>query len=374
MDDDNFGVRWTGVLQPGQTGVYQLGFIGTCNTKLYLDDSIIAKTIYHFRDEYGDPRLRKSIPIKLEAGKKYKLKVEASETFADAQVQLVWAAPKPNLHTEAIDAAKQADVVVMCMGLTARMEGEEMDIQIDGFRGGDRTKIGLPAVQEQLIKDIQALGKPVVLVLLNGSALAINWENTNVPAILEAWYPGQASGQAIADVLFGDYNPGGRLPVTFYKSEADLPAFTDYNLTTQTYRYFKKDPLYPFGYGLSYSTFEYANTKIDANQKAGQPVKLSVDIKNTGNMAGDEVAQVYVSGQNTTGLVRSLRGFKRIHLNAGETKTVDFIISPEAFSFINDKNEKVVVPGQYEITVGGGQPDVKVKTSSNVLKNSIMVQ
>ena len=188
------------------------------------------------------PRLRKSVPIKLEAGKKYKFKVEASETFADAQVQLVWAAPKPNLKNEAIEIAKQADVVVMCMGITPRMEGEEMDVQIEGFRGGDRTKLDLPAIQEQLIKDIKALGKPVVLVLLNGSALAINWADANIPAIIEAWYPGQAAGQAIADVLFGDYNPAGRLPVTFYKSEKDLPAFTDYIMTTQTYRYFKGEP------------------------------------------------------------------------------------------------------------------------------------
>lgn len=376
MDDDNFGVRWTGVLQPDQSGVYQLGVISTSNTKLYLDDSIIAKTVYHFRDEYGDPRLRKSVPIKLEAGKKYKLKVEASETFADAQVQLVWAAPKPDLRKEALDAAKQADVVVMCMGLTPRMEGEEMDTQADGFRGGDRTKISLPAVQEQLIKDVKALGKPVVLVLLNGSALAVNWANDNVPAILEAWYPGQAAGRAIADVLFGDYNPGGKLPVTFYKSENDLPSFSDYNVTTQTYRYFKGDPLYPFGYGLSYTTFQYDNLKVDADQKGGEPVKLSVNVKNTGSLAGDEVVQVYVSGKSSTGHapLRSLRAFKRIHLQPGEAKTVDLVISPDAFSFMNEKNEKAVAPGQYEIAAGGGQPDVKLKTNSNVLKSMVNIR
>ena len=297
MNDDDFSVRWTGILQPDQSGVYQLGFISTCNTKLYLDDSVVAKTVYHFRDEYGDPRLRKSVPIKLEAGKQYKIKIEASETFADAQVQLVWAAPKPNLKNEAIEVAKQADVVIMCMGLTPRMEGEEMDVQIEGFRGGDRTKIDLPGVQEQLIKDIKALGKPVVLVLLNGSALAINWADGNIPAIVETWYPGQAAGQAIADVLFGDYNPGGRLPVTFYKSEKDLPAFTDYNITTQTYRYFRGEPLYPFGYGLSYTSFAYENLKINNEYKAGETIELSVDVKNTGSMGGDEVVQVYVSAK-----------------------------------------------------------------------------
>jgi beta-glucosidase len=369
MDDDNFGVRWTGFLQPDQTGVYQLGFIGTCNTKLFLDDSLIAKTVYHFRDEYGDPRLRKSVPIKLEAGKKYRIKVEASETFADAQVQLVWAAPKPNLKKEAIEIAKQADVIIMCMGITPRMEGEEMDVQIDGFRGGDRTNLNLPAIQEQLIKDIKALGKPVVLVLLNGSALAINWEDDNIPAIIETWYGGQAAGQAIADVLFGDYNPAGRLPVTFYKSEKDLPAFTDYIMTTQTYRYFKGEPLYPFGYGLSYTTFGYDNLKINDQYKTGETIQLSADVKNTGTMSGDEVVQLYVSAKNANakGPVRSLKGFKRVHLNAGEKQTVNFVLPSSAFITVNDKNERIILPGKYEISIGGGQPGVKTKHQTSAV-------
>jgi beta-glucosidase len=227
-----------------------------------------------------------------------------------------------------------------------------------------------------LIKDIKALGKPVVLVLLNGSALAINWENANVPAILEAWYPGQAAGRAIADVLFGDYNPGGRLPVTFYKSEKDLPAFTDYALTSQTYRYFKGDPLYPFGFGLSYTNFEYSNLKLDGELKGGQEVKLSVDIKNMGAVDGDEVAQVYTAGQNLPGHLplRSLKAFRRIHLKAGETRKVDLVIPADAFLFLNEKNEKTVVPGNYVISIGGGQPDVKLKTSSNVLKQTVNIK
>ncbi len=222
MNDDDFGVRWTGYIKPGKTGNYQIGIITTCKVDLYLNDSIIANTKYHFRDEYGDPRLSKSNSIYLEAGKRYKLKVEAGETYGDAQVQLVWAVPKDNpkeeLKKKALEIAKQADAVIMCLGLTARLEGEEMDIEIDGFDRGDRTRLDLPQVQEELIKEIAGLGKPVVLVLLNGSALAVNWEEENIPAIVEAWYPGQAAGTAIADVIFGDYNPGGRLPVTFYKS------------------------------------------------------------------------------------------------------------------------------------------------------------
>jgi beta-glucosidase len=366
LDDDNFSVRWTGELVPDKTAVYQLGFISTCNTRLYLNDSIITKTIYHFRDEYGDPRLRKSNQMRLEAGKKYKIMLEIAESYADAQIQLLWARPQPELKKEALEVAKQADVIVMCMGLTARMEGEEMDVKIDGFRGGDRTKIELPSTQVDLIKSIHALGKPVVLVLLNGSALAVNWEDKNIPAILEAWYPGQASGQAIADVLFGDYNPAGRLPVTFYKSLNDLPKFVDYNITKQTYRYFKGEPLYPFGYGLSYTTFDYDQLAVKDQSSLTDSVKVSVNIKNTGEMDGEEVVQLYVSNKNKTNVpvpLRELKAFKRIELKKGESQTVEFTLAPQAFSYITDKNERAVVPGNFELAIGGGQPGTKgIKT------------
>jgi beta-glucosidase len=357
MNDDAFSVRWSGEIHPDLTGTYQLGVISTCNTKLYINDSLVAKTVYHFRDEYGDPRLRKSVPMTLEAGKKYKVVVEAIETFADAQVQLVWAAPKPDLKKKALEVARQANVVIMCMGITPRMEGEEMDVQIDGFRGGDRTRIDLPEVQQQLIKEIQALGKPVVLVLLNGSALAVNWENDNIPAIVEAWYPGQAAGQAIADVLFGDYNPAGRLPVTFYKSLEDLPPFDEYKISNQTYRYYTGNPLYPFGYGLSYSTFEYSDLSIN---KTNLPnvVEVSAVVKNTGRFAGDEVTQLYLSEKRDPGnLLRSLAAFRRTHLEPGESQKV-------TFTFSNDQ----ILPGKVEVSIGGGQPDIKNKTTSNVLK------
>ncbi len=378
MDDDNFGVRWTGELKPEQSGMYQLGFITTCKVRLYLNDSVMANTTYHFRDEFGDPRLRKSAPIYLEAGKKYPIMVEVGESYADAQVQLVWSKPRPNpkqdLKKQALEIARQAEVVVMCMGLSARLEGEEMDIEVEGFRGGDRTRLDLPIVQQELIKDIHAIGKPIVLVLLNGSALAINWEKKHIPAIIEAWYPGQAAGQAIADVIFGDYNPAGRLPVTFYKSIKNLPAFEEYQMKGQTYRYFKGKPLYPFGYGLSYTSFKYNNLKVAEKYKVGDAVKISVDLKNIGKLAGDEVVQVYLSSLNSpvAAPIRSLKGFKRIHLLPGEVKTVEFSISPDAFSFINEKNERVILPGQFEISAGGGQPESDVgKKDSKVLKARI---
>jgi len=358
MDDDNFSVRWSGEIKPDRSGLYQLGTISTCNTKLFLNDSLVAKTKYHFRDEYGDPRLRKSNALKLEAGKRYKIVVEAIESFADAQVQLVWATPKPELKKQALEIAKQADVVVMCMGITPRMEGEEMDVKIDGFIGGDRTRLDLPELQQQLIKEIQALGKPVILVLLNGSALAVNWESKNINAIIEAWYPGQAAGQAIADVLFGDYNPGGRLPVTFYKSVNDLPPFDQYKLSAQTYRYFKGEPLYPFGFGLSYTSFAYENLKIKNEFKVGDSVHVSVKVKNTGKVAGDEVAQLYLANQNKSidRVIHSLKGFKRVHLNPGESTTLEFILRPNDFSVFNRKNEREILPGKFEIFLGGGQP------------------
>lgn len=375
MNDDDFGVRWTAEIRPAMSGEYQLGFIGTCNTQLYLGDSLIAKTSYHFRNEYGDPRLRKSDPIYLEAGKSYPIRVDAGESYADAQVQLVWAAPKPNLKAEAIAAARQADVVIMCMGLTARMEGEEMDIQIDGFRGGDRTRLDLPRVQQDLIKDIQALGKPVVLVLLNGSALAINWEKEHIPAILEAWYPGQASGTAIADILFGDYNPAGRLPVTFYHSVEELPPFEQYTLTTQTYRYFDREPLYPFGYGLSYTTFSYSDLAVAEESKAGEPLKVSVAVTNTGNRDGEEVVQLYLTHVDAPARSprKSLKGFRRLMLKAGEAQTVTFELPAEAFYTIDASDRRVIAPGTVEIALGGGQPDVAA-TTSNILMARVQLK
>lgn len=364
MDDDGFSVRWTGQIRPAVSGTYQLGVISTCNAKLYLNDSLVARTVYHFRDEYGDPRLRKSVPMELEAGKSYKIVVDAIETFADAQVQLVWAAPKPALKKQALDVARQADVVIMCMGITPRMEGEEMDVMIDGFRGGDRTRIDLPEVQQELIREVQALGKPVVLVLLNGSALAVNWENDHVPAIVEAWYPGQAAGQAIADVLFGDYNPAGRLPVTFYKSVADLPPFTEYAISNQTYRYYKGEPLYPFGFGLSYTTFAYSEAAAKKTD-AGDSIRVSARIQNTGTYAGDEVVQVYAALRGTGNAkvpLRSLVAYQRLHLQPGESQAVAFTVAVPRPHADGLKVESL------EISIGGGQPDVGQRATSNVQK------
>lgn len=294
-----------------------------------------------------------------------------------------WASGMPDqrsaveLKAEAMEVARRANIIIMCMGITPRLEGEEMKVNVDGFRGGDRTRIDLPDVQQELIKEIHALGKPVVLVLLNGSAIAISWEKENIPAIIETWYGGQAAGHALADVIFGDYNPGGRLPVTFYKSVNDLPPFEDYKMENRTYKYFKDEPLYPFGYGLSYTSFKYGKLKVKKSLTAGDAAEVSVNVKNTGKMAGDEVIQVYISGQNSQYPVpiRSLRAFRRVHLLPGETKNVKFYINPDAFSVINDKGEKVMFPGKFEVAVGGCQPQMTggIK-EKGVLKTEIVLE
>jgi beta-glucosidase len=285
--------------------------------------------------------------------------------------------PAGELKAEALEVARRADIIIMCMGITPQLEGEEMRVNVDGFRGGDRTRIDLPDLQQDLIKEVHALGKPVILVLLNGSALAINWEKNNIPAIIEAWYPGQAAGEAIADVIFGDYNPGGRLPVTFYKSVSDLPPFEEYKMENRTYKYFKGEPLFPFGYGLSYTTFKYGKLKVSKSLAAGDTAEVSVNVRNTGKVAGDEVVQAYISCLNSQYPVpiHSLRAFRRIHLLPGETKIVKFSISPDSFSVIDDKGEKTVIPGRFELALGGCQPRKAAGIKeSGIIKAEIVVK
>lgn len=281
------------------------------------------------------------------------------------------------LRSEALEAARKADAVIMFMGITPRLEGEEMKVNVEGFRGGDRTRIDLPDLQLELIKSVHSAGKPVVLVLLNGSALAINWEKANIPAIIEAWYPGQAGGSAIADVIFGDYNPAGRLPVTFYKSVDDLPPFGDYKMENRTYRYFKGEALYPFGYGLSYTSFTYGKLRLKRSIKAGEGLSVSVRIKNTGKIAGDEVAQLYLTNLSSSvpAALRSLKGFRRVHLFPGEQATVTFSLPPDAFSIIDEKNKKAILPGKFELSVGGCQPQkASGIREENVLKAGITIK
>jgi beta-glucosidase len=248
-----------------------------------------------------------------------------------------------------------------------------MQINYEGFRGGDRTSLDLPKVQENLLKLLHKTGKSIVLVLTSGSALSVNWANENIPAIIQAWYPGQEGGTALADVLFGDYNPAGRLPVTFYKSVDQLPPFEDYNMAGRTYKYFEGEPLFPFGYGLSYTKFEYDNLKIADEIKAGDDIKISVEVRNTGKIAGDEVVQLYIKDIEASVPVPiySLQGFKRVHLEAGEKRFVEFTLKPRQFSVIQidgDKIKYVIEPGSFKIFVGGSQPGYEAETTEIIVK------
>lgn len=271
------------------------------------------------------------------------------------------------------DRLKDADAILYVGGISPQLEGEEMPVNAPGFNGGDRTTITLPQVQTQAMKALQASGKPVIFIMMTGSAIAIPWENDNIPAIINAWYGGQSAGTAIADVVFGDYNPAGRLPVTFYKSDADLPGFSDYSMKGRTYRYFEGEALYPFGYGLSYTRFAYTNLKVPPVVAKGKNTTVTVQVTNAGKTNGEEVVQLYVSAQNKNihAPLKALKGFQRIIVQAGESKTVTFNLTNADLSLVNEEGKLYLPKGKLMISVGGGQPGVKNKTTSNVISKII---
>ena len=349
----NYTVKWTGYIVAPKTGMYNISEW----SKPFMTVQIEEGKISGGKNKHT-PRIR---PQKMElvAGKKYKIEVKYQNYYGDGIAKLLWAEPEENVLQEATQVANQADAIVLVLGLNERLEGEEMKVEADGFEGGDRTSLDLPANQEELMKAMVATGKPVILVLINGSALSINWANDNLPAILTAGYPGQQGGNAIADVLFGDYNPAGRLPVTYYKSVNQLPAFENYEMKGRTYRYFDKKPLYPFGFGLSYTKFKYSNMQIPANIRAEKDFEVSVEVTNTGDRDGDEVVELYLKDEkaSTPRPIIQLEGFERINLKKGETKTVRFKITPRQLSLINKKDQRVIEPGWFTLHIGGKQPD-----------------
>ncbi len=359
---DHFSVRWDGFLVPPASGVYHLAANGFSEYRLYLDGELLLqnKMEHHPILKYKE--------IALEAGRFYRLQLEYVNEGLDPQIQLLWSLPEPDYESAALAAAQNAEVVVLVMGLSAQLEGEEMPIFIDGFAGGDRTDIKLPAMQENLLKKIHALGKPVVLVLTNGSALAVNWAAEHVPAIVEAWYPGQAGGAALADVLFGDYNPAGRLPLTFYQSVDDLPPFEDYRLEGRTYRYFCGQPLFSFGHGLSYTTFAYSNLQFDRPDVAvGGEVAVSVDITNNGARAGDEVVQLYIRQAEGARSALKLKGFKRLSLEPGQCKTVTFYLHTHQLGLYDEAMRYVVEPQTVQVLVGRSATDLPLAATLNVV-------
>lgn len=352
IPDDDFGVKWTTFLTPPETGTYALGSWGSSYYEVHLDgEKVISERNEHhaFHKEYS---------VNLEKGKKYKVEVLYKNFAGDADMKLLWAPPRPDMIANAVSAAKEADAVVLVLGLSQRLEGEEMPIKIEGFLGGDRTNLNLPAVQERLLEAVIATGKPVIVVLTSGGAMSVNQAQSKAAAVMLAGYGGQQGGNAVADVLFGDYNPAGRLPVTYYKSIDQIPAFENYDMIGRTYRFFTQEPLYPFGYGLSYTNFTYSNLVLPEKAVAGETINVKVTVTNTGKLPGDEVVQLYLNDEKATTPrpIRQLEGFVRISLNAGESKDVEMTLEPRQFSIINNKEKRVIEPGYFNVSIGGKQP------------------
>ncbi|WP_433811846.1 glycoside hydrolase family 3 C-terminal domain-containing protein [Flavobacterium johnsoniae] len=316
--------------------------------------------------------------FKLETKKNtvYKIVLEYWQGEGKAEVSLQTGNFVKTNFTDLIERHKNADAFIFAGGISPQLEGEEMPVDFPGFKGGDRTSILLPEVQTKLLKALQSSGKPVVFAMMTGSAIAIPWEAENIPAILNIWYGGQSAGTAAADVIFGDYNPAGRLPVTFYKSDSDLPSFVDYKMDNKTYRYFKGTPLYGFGYGLSYTSFKYSDLKTPVKIKKGQSVSISVKVTNTGKTEGEEVAQLYLINQYTAikTPLKSLKGFERFNLKPGENKTITFNLSPEDLSYVTPEGSLKQYEGKIKISIGGNQPDEKLLTKSNVISKIMQLE
>ncbi|RMG57296.1 MAG: glucan 1,4-alpha-glucosidase, partial [Bacteroidetes bacterium] len=347
---DSLSVRWTGELVAPETGTYRIG-LRACNAgRLFWGDEL--KLEY---DNIHHP-LTRFFSVKLTAGQAYPVTIEMASHHTDPQARLLWAREDADLLSPALAAAEAAEVVVLCLGLSPDIEGEEMPVSLEGFDGGDRTDIKLPRPQRELLDAITALGKPTVLVAMGGSAIAL--PDQDVDASLMAWYPGPHGGTAIADVLMGDYNPAGRLPVTFYRQIEDLPDFKSYDMAGRTYRYFEGDVSYPFGHGLSYSSFSYGKVQVPATIPAGEGFTALVEVTNTSDRAGEEVVQLYLTDNEASDVkpLRSLVGFQRIKLEAGASQMVRFEVSPGQTALITEDGRTVYEPGTLTLHAGGGQP------------------
>jgi beta-glucosidase len=355
----NFSVRWTGDLNAPKDGEYTLAVRGDDGYRLSVDGKIVAE------DWTTHPASMKSAKVALSAIKPAHIVLEYFQGEGEATVSLMWDADANSPQQRLIAAAKAADAVIFVGGISAELEGEEMYVPYEGFKGGDRTKIEMPTVQTDLMRALHSAGKPVILVNCSGSAVAMPWEAQNLPAILQAWYPGQAGG-AVADVLFGKYNPAGRLPVTFYKSTSDLPPFEDYAMKNRTYRYFTGKPQWAFGHGLSYAKFRYGNVKLSKTTAgAKDTITVSCYVKNIGSMDGDEVVQVYAADRFSPEPrpLESLKGFARVHIKKGQTAKVQIPLKISNLRYWDIAKKKYVVyPGSYEIRVGAASDDIRLRT------------
>lgn len=354
---------WKSTFIPNKSGEVCFKLHADDRANLYIDGVLQKKT----------GNTASYFPINVQKGKKYDILIEYWQFADNAEITFdMGILEKTDCQTIA-SSVKDADVIIYAGGISAKLEGEEMGVNIEGFKQGDRTSISLPSIQSDMLKALHATGKPVVFVLMTGSAIGLDWESKHLPAILNAWYGGQAGGKAIADVLFGDYNPAGRLPISFYKSVEDLPDFEDYNMNNRTYRYFTGEVIYPFGYGLSYTTFQYDQLELQT-LPGKKGIKVSVVVRNTGHRDGDEVVQLYLSHLNKTKHIplKSLKGFKRTHLASGESKKVEFLLSRKDLSIVSETGESIYYPGDINITIGGGQPDSK--NLGNTLTKSFLLQ
>jgi len=357
-------VQWNGFLNPIATGDYLLGIRADGFARVSADDKLVTQG-WGNNTHLGQ--------VHLEKGHSVKLSVSYSRfDEGKREAQLIWAPVNNAPDPAAVAAAKSADVIVAVVGITSRLEGEEMPVDQPGFSGGDRTTLDLPQPEEDLVQAVAATGKPLVIVLMNGSALSVNWEKAHANAVLEAWYSGEEGGAAIAETLSGKNNPAGRLPVTFYKDVHQLPHFENYAMKGRTYRYFEAEPLWPFGYGLSYTTFSYRDLVLpNAPLNAGDPLDASVMVTNAGKMPGDEVVQLYLKFPDVPGApIRALRGFQRIHLEPGEQQKVDFHLSPRDLSMVTEVGDIIVAQGKYTVSIGAGQPNTGVPSTSGSLEVS----
>ena len=368
IPDDRFSIRWSGQLLPPVSGRYRLEVAGDDGYRLYLDGK---RVIDHWVNT--DRLHAEGVELDLQAGRAYDLKLEYYDDQRDAGVRLGWRMPGAKApFDEALDAAREADVVVFVGGLTGDVEGEEMTVNYPGFAGGDRTDLRLPAPQRTLLEALHATGKPVVMVLTGGSAIAVDWAQAHLPAILMSWYPGQRGGTAVGQALFGDVNPAGRLPVTFYKAGEVMPAFDDYAMEGRTYRYFRGTPLYPFGHGLSYTRFDYGALRLDADTiGADGRLGVTVDVTNAGTRSGDEVVQLYVRRElaGSGDAVQELRGFQRVQLAPGERRTVTFTLqAAQALRHYDQARAAYAVqPGAYEVRVGASSADIRAQGRFSVV-------
>ena len=351
---------WTGAFVAPETGSYRLGVAGVKGQVRVAGRDV---TLARRPTRWAEPVALTQVDLK--KGERYALQFE-TESGVGAPPGMIWKRVSRQPLADLRAGAQGADVIVAVVGLTSDLEGEEMPVKIDGFTGGDRTKLDLPVDQRAYLQAAAQLGKPVVVVNLSGSAIDLQWAHANAAAVLQAWYPGEGGGQAIAQVLSGAANPAGRLPVTFYRSADDLPPFDDYRMAGRTYRFFSKPVVYPFGHGLSYSTFRYEAPQVQV-QDDGKDVSLIVRtaITNTSARDGDEVAQLYLTPPRFEGGPRlALRGFQRLHLKAGERREVSYTLGARELSFVDRDGVRQVMPGGYRVSVGGGQPDTGAPSES----------